>query len=144
MRGLSLGLAFLLATGAVAVPAAGAAAPERAKYEQLYDRCISAAGNDADDVSPAQFNVVLDACAQDAILVAKQDINRLYAALEASLAADGNASALAKLERTQRAWIAYRDGHCELEGELVGTPAYSLCLLEVTGRRVRELEEIAR
>lgn len=130
---------------AASLPAPGSAATRaETKYDRLYGACMSEPGHGADDLSPAAYNGVMYECAVRAIEVAKQDINRIYASLEADLKATGREATRAKLERTQRAWITYRDGRCELEGELIGTPAYGLCLLEVTAKRVQELEELAR
>lgn len=67
---------------------------------------------------------------------------------DAALDADqrGGADALMK---AQRAWIQYRDAHCDVEGFSVrgGTlePAIiELCLAEVTRKRTVELEELIK
>jgi uncharacterized protein YecT (DUF1311 family) len=140
------GACGLMALAALAsFPAVGAGTTQaETKYDRLYGACMDEPGHGAEEVSPAAYNAVMYECAVRAIEVAKQDINRIYASLEAELKTSGREATRAKLERTQRAWITYRDGRCELEGELIGTPAYGLCQLEVTAARVAELESLSQ
>ena len=68
-------------------------------------------------------------------------MTRLYRAFYSKLLAE-NANDAARLERAQKAWLVYRDLHCELAGSYVGSPMYSFCPMQLNIDRVIELREL--
>nr|WP_277399204.1 lysozyme inhibitor LprI family protein [Achromobacter xylosoxidans] len=47
------------------------------------------------------------------------------------------------MEQTQKAWLAYRNGHCALAGAHVGSPMYEYCPMLLNINRADELRELA-
>ncbi len=74
-----------------------------------------------------------------------QRLNTRYAALRAGM----DEQSAAALRDAQRAWIAFRDAECDFhytywrEGTIRST-FYFNCLLDMTARRVIELEQVAQ
>lgn len=109
----------------------GASPPD---YMGQYDRCLRDAG--------VTNNGTVGACAEGVSAAAKREINALYARVQARLANDYPDDA-AKLEQTQKAWLAYRNGHCTLAGAHVGSPMYEYCPMLLNISRAAELRELA-
>lgn len=109
----------------------GATPPD---YMGQYDRCLRDAG--------VTNNGTVGACAEGVSAAAKREINALYARVQARLANDYPDDA-AKLEQTQKAWLAYRNGHCALAGAHVGSPMYEYCPMLLNISRAAELRELA-
>ena len=116
--------AVLLATPAVAAPAADAA-PQPRDCSRLQTQA------DMNDCAAANFK------AADAVL------NRLYGKL---MAAQRDAGGKARLRAAERAWVAYRDGECTFdvgpreEGGTIWPMMWFGCLREKTAARARELQ----
>ena len=109
----------------------GASTPD---YMGQYDRCLRDAG--------VTNNGTVGACAEGVSAAAKREINTLCARIQARLASDFPEDA-AKLEQTQKAWLAYRNGHCALAGAHVGSPMYEYCPMLLNISRAAELRELA-
>lgn len=126
-------IALSLAAIALTSGTAAAETPAAPKdYQKLYDDCIKDAG-------PIN-NGTVSACAEDVANQTRPEMNRLYQAINAKM--NGPADA-AKLEKAQKAWIVYRDNHCELAGSYVGSPMYYFCPMTLNIERVKQLREMA-
>jgi uncharacterized protein YecT (DUF1311 family) len=80
---------------------------------------------------------------------ADKELNKVYARIMASLPADSaDDHPRRSLIEAQRAWIKWRDAHCNLVGEISGgmrmwKSAYSsVCLADVTSARTAQLIEL--
>lgn len=103
-------------------------------YMGQYDRCLRDAG--------ATNNTSVMACSDAVSAAAKREINQLYARIHARLSSEFPADA-DKLEQAQKAWIVYRNGHCDLAGAHVGSPMYGYCPMLLNINRADELRELA-
>ncbi len=102
-------------------------------YQQAYNDCLAKAGG--------INNGTVEACSSVTSEHAKAEMTRLYRAFYRKLLAE-NANDAARLERAQKAWLVYRDLHCELAGSYVGSPMYSFCPMQLNIDRVIELREL--
>ncbi|MGB7388277.1 lysozyme inhibitor LprI family protein [Pseudomonas neustonica] len=100
----------------------------------IYSTCV-------DEQAPINNNVV-HGCAELASDSAKKEITLLYRTIYKYISASSTDDAL-KFEKTQQAWIAYRDSHCELSGSYIGSPMYSYCPMMLNISRAIELRELA-
>lgn len=66
-------------------------------------------------------------------------MNRVYQQLFLKLqeSAPGDAE---QLEATQKAWLIYRNGQCDLQGKHVGSPMSYTCPMELNIQRLEELK----
>jgi len=112
---------------------AWAESPARPDHQQVYNDCLAEAGG--------INNGTVDACSSAASSSAKAEMTRLYRALYSRLLAE-NAEDAEQLERAQKAWLVYRDLHCQLAGSYVGSPMYSFCPMQLNISRVGELREL--
>lgn len=119
-------LALLLM--ATATHAAGAK-----DYTAQYDRCLSEAG--------ATNNTSVLNCSSTVSASVKAEINALYGKLHARLAQQ-SAEDANKLEQTQKAWLAYRNGQCDLATSYVGSPMFGYCPMLLNIQRADELREL--
>ncbi|MGO4129848.1 lysozyme inhibitor LprI family protein [Inquilinus sp. YAF38] len=122
-----------LSLAAIALTTGAAAAAEGPKdYDKIYSDCVAEAGG--------ANNGTVSACAEGVADQTKPEMNRLYQAISAKM--NGPADA-AKVEKAQKAWIVYRDNHCELAGSYVGSPMYYFCPMTLNIERVKQLREMA-
>lgn len=117
---------------------------------------IAHAQEDNVDCSNAETQADMNYCAGEDFDKADQQLNAVYKKAVASQAAvDKEAAemspvyvgAVKALKKAQRAWIDYRDGHCEGVGyEAVGgsmQPMLELgCKAQLTTARTKELQEL--
>jgi uncharacterized protein YecT (DUF1311 family) len=116
---------------------AAAAQPKLADYRANYDGCVKdAVGR---NMSP---NVALEACTESVTDGAKREMNQLYKKIYDALQAKAPADA-AQLEKAQRAWLDYRNAHCDLTQKLMGTPEMVICPMDLNIERVNELRQLA-
>lgn len=87
-------------------------------------------------------NGTVTACAEATSDSAKKEMNALYQRLHDRFAAQSPEDA-DKLEKSQKAWLVYRNFQCELAGSYVGSPMYSFCPMKLNIARVHELRELA-
>jgi len=103
-------------------------------YQHAYSDCLERAGG--------ATNGSVDACSSSVSADAKAEMIRLYRSIYRDLATDDPDDA-ATLDRAQKAWLVYRDLHCNLAGSHVGSPMYAFCPMQLNIRRVDELRELA-
>lgn len=120
-----------IALGALALPAAAHEPSFDGRYSASYAVC----SNDANST-----HAMLE-CSRAEYAVQDRLLNEAYRKAMAPL----NARQKARLQRAQRAWVAWRDAKCEsLQDEDWGTLSgviASACLVDETVRRLIELEE---
>ena len=107
----------------------------------------------------AKTQLEMNQCSGDEYRKANAQLNGLYSTLIASMQKEiaaarqkndaseekYNATTLEKLRNAERAWIRYRDLHCDAarslsEGGSVSALAWANCMTEVTSRRIEELK----
>ncbi|OZI63944.1 lysozyme inhibitor LprI family protein [Bordetella genomosp. 1] len=113
--------------------AAVASAASSVDYDARYDRCLTEAGG-------ANNTSVLN-CSGSVNADVKAEMNTLYDKLHTRLVGESVADA-DKLEATQKAWLVYRNGQCDLATSYVGSPMYGYCPLMLNIQRVKELREL--
>ncbi|MBW8726372.1 MAG: DUF1311 domain-containing protein [Inquilinus limosus] len=116
----------------VQISGAAAAAEGPKDYDKIYSDCVAEAGG--------ANNGTVSACAEGVADQTKPEMNRLYQAITAKM---NNPADAAKLEKAQKAWLVYRDNHCELAGSYVGSPMYYFCPMTLNIERVKQLREMA-
>lgn len=114
-------LAFLL----ILSPAAWA------DYDQQYQTCLDASG-------PIN-NASVAGCAEGVSEAVKKEMNRIYQQLFLKLQESAPEDA-EQLETTQKAWLVYRNGQCDLQGKRIGSPMYYTCPMQLNIQRVEELK----
>ncbi|RMH69113.1 MAG: DUF1311 domain-containing protein [Gemmatimonadetes bacterium] len=107
-------------------------------YMQLYEADCS-----DDPCANAMTQAEMNVCAAEAYDAADAELNRIYQEVRAQL----DAEMKAKLTTAQRAWIAFRDAHCDCEayefsGGTIYTAIYYGCLTEMTERRIEEIKQL--
>jgi uncharacterized protein YecT (DUF1311 family) len=107
---------------------------DKANYQALYDKCVT-------DNGPIN-NGVVDMCSNKTSDAAKKEINQLYQRLYKSFFESSPGDEL-KLEQAQKAWLSYRNTHCALAANHVGSPMYAFCPMQMNIQRVNELREMA-
>jgi len=103
-------------------------------HYKIYSACV-------DEQAPIN-NSVVHSCAEYASDSAKKEITLLYRKIYKYISTSSIDDAL-KFEKTQQAWISYRNNHCELSGSYVGSPMYSYCPMMLNISRAIELRELA-
>jgi len=107
---------------------------EKLPYSPDFDKCIDKSGGNT---------ALMRECST-------QEYNRLDKMLNANYRKAMRAldkKLQAKLRNAQRLWLKYRDAKCDLYYSLTGGTldllAGDSCLLDMTARKVKELEELA-
>ncbi|MGH8818506.1 MAG: lysozyme inhibitor LprI family protein [Achromobacter pestifer] len=113
--------------------AATATAANAKDYSAQYDQCLSDAG--------ATNNTSVLDCSSSVSASVKSEINALYGKLHARLAQQSQEDA-DKLEQTQKAWLVYRNGQCDLATSYVGSPMFGYCPMLLNIQRADELREM--
>ena len=78
-------------------------------------------------------------CAEGASESAKKEMNRAYQRLYLKLQQTSQEDAQ-QLEDAQKAWLIYRNAHCDMMGKYDGSPMYTICPMELNIDRVAELQ----
>ncbi|STZ76903.1 lysozyme inhibitor LprI family protein [Bergeriella denitrificans] len=112
--------------------AAAAALPAHA--EDIYERCTAQ--------YPAMNNSVVYQCASESSEAYKRKINRTYQKIYAALQQQDRQAA-EHFEAAQKSWLAYRNRHCQMMGQYVGSPMYEYCPMLLNKARSEELEELS-
>lgn len=122
---------FLLACSAVLLIATQALAASSNELHTRYDDCIRA--------NQPLNNGVVAGCAEAVSDDAKKQLNRTYQRLYLKLqqAAPEDAQ---QLEEAQKAWLIYRNAHCDMQGKHIGSPMYSTCPMQLNIDRLSELQ----
>jgi len=103
----------------------------QADYDQQYQACL--------DASAMINNASVAGCAEGVSETVKKEMNRIYQQLVLKLQESAPEDA-EQLETTQKAWLVYRNGQCELQGKHVGSPMYHYCPMQMNIQRVEELK----
>ena len=101
-------------------------------YDELYDKCLTNEGG--------LNNGSVEACSNKTSKVAKSEINFLYSKVYEKLSSISTTDAT-KFEQSQKSWVLYRNNHCELAGNYVGSPMFAFCPMEMNISRVVELQK---
>ncbi|VXB52231.1 conserved exported hypothetical protein [Pseudomonas sp. 8BK] len=100
---------------------------------------LDARYNDCLEASEGLTNSLVAACAEGVSDVAKKQMNltyqRLYLTLQQASPEDAK-----QLEEAQKAWLIYRNAHCDMQGKHIGSPMYYTCPMELNIDRLVELE----
>ncbi|VFR72578.1 hypothetical protein ISE1_2003 [plant metagenome] len=110
------------------------AAPPTHDYANQYDNCLTNAGG--------INNGTVEACSSSVDAEVKREMNATYGRLHARLKAQSPGDA-DKLEDTQMAWLAYRNGQCSLATTYVGSPMHGYCPMMLNIQRLEDLREMA-
>ena len=127
MKKISLGYALLF------LVSIEANAKTPSEYDTLYNKCVDSSG-------PIN-NGVVDACSGEVSEKAKNEINRHYKAFYARLLKE-NVDDAKKFEVSQKAWLLYRNNHCDLTGAYIGSPMYGFCPMNLNSARALELRQL--
>ncbi len=103
----------------------------QADYDQQYQAFL--------DASAMINNASVAGCAEGVSETVKKEMNRIYQQLFLKLQESAPEDA-EQLETTQKAWLVYRNGQCELQGKHVGSPMYHYCPMQMNIQRVEELK----
>ncbi len=103
----------------------------QADYDQQYQACL--------DASAMINNASVAGCAEGVSETVKKEMNRIYQQLFLKLQESAPEDA-EQLETTQKAWLVYRNGQCELQGKHVGSPMYHYCPMQMNIELVEELK----
>jgi uncharacterized protein YecT (DUF1311 family) len=132
MRLVTIALAMAAIAQTSGSGAAAAAGPT--DYGKAYDDCLTKAGGAS--------NASVGLCAEEVTIQADGEMKRLYQKAHQRIG-DQSPEDAAKLEGAQASWLAYRNAHCALAGQYVGSPMYSYCPMTLGIQRVGELREMA-
>jgi uncharacterized protein YecT (DUF1311 family) len=100
-------------------------------YDKHYQACL--------DASAMIDNASVAGCAEGVSETVKKEMNRIYQQLFLKLQESAPEDA-EQLETTQKAWLVYRNGQCELQGKHVGSPMYHYCPMQMNIQRVEQLK----
>lgn len=117
----------------LAFPILANAAAKESDLSKMYDTCLKEAG-------PINNSVVYG-CSEQVSAAAKEEVNSLYAKLHKTVS-QRNPSDAEKLERSQKAWMTYRNGQCELAASYMGSPMYGYCPMQMNIQRIDELKAL--
>ena len=78
-------------------------------------------------------------CAEGASESAKKEMHRVYQRLYLKLQQTSQEDAQ-QLENAQKAWLIYRNEHCDMLGKYDGSPMYTICPMKLNIDRVAELQ----
>lgn len=104
------------------------------ELESLYDKCVKEAGT--------INNGVVSSCSNSVNATVKKEMNRLYKIAYKNIKERSDSDAQ-QLEDAQKAWLIYRNNHCNLMGSYVGSPMYDYCPMGLNIQRVKEFKELA-
>lgn len=130
LMGIALTMLFLASP-------ASAVQPKLADYRSNYDACVKDAVGRS-----MSANAALEACTESVTDGAKHEMNVLYKTIYDALQAK-NPSDAAQFEKAQKAWLEYRNAHCDLAQKLIGTPMMVICPMDLNIERVNQLRPLA-
>ena len=103
------------------------------EYDVMYGKCV-------DENGPIN-NGVVEECSGEVSEKAKGEITRRYKSIYARLLSE-NPEDAGKFESSQKAWLQYRNLHCDLAGSYIGSPMYGFCPMNLNAARALELREL--
>lgn len=99
---------------------------------------ISTRNEDCIRTNPQKLSAAA-VCAEGASESAKKEMNRVYQRLYLKLQQTSQEDAQ-QLENAQKAWLIYRNEHCDMLGKYDGSPMYTICPMKLNIDRVAELQ----
>lgn len=102
-------------------------------YDRMYSKCVKAEGG--------PNNAVVGGCSAVTSDKAKAEINKRYTTIYAKILAENPGDAKT-FEISQKAWVQYRNLHCDLAGAYIGSPMYNYCPMGLNSARALELREL--
>lgn len=124
MRVLILLMSFLLLFSTLSN------AKSSSEYDALYANCV-------DENEPIN-NMVVAKCSAVVSDKAMAEISRRYQSIHLRFT-KASPEALSSFEMSQKAWIQYRNTHCDLAGRYVGQPMFDFCPMKMNAARALEL-----
>lgn len=109
------------------------AASRADEYSKAYQDCISKV--------EVMDDMVIHTCASGLSEKIYSDISKKINSLR-ELYLQGSPQDAEMLERSQKQWSAYKDLQCELSGNHIGSPMYSLCPMLKGIQRLKEIDEL--
>lgn len=110
-----------------------ASAENPSEYDVMYGKCVDKNG-------PINNDVVAK-CSGEVSEKAKKEITRRYKSIYARLLAERPEDA-GHFESSQKAWLQYRNLHCDLAGSYIGSPMYGFCPMKLNAARALGLREL--
>lgn len=110
-----------------------ASAENPSRFDVMYGKCVDRNG-------PINNSVVAE-CSGEVSDQAKREITSRYKSIHARLLAQSPEDA-GKFESSQKAWLQYRNLHCDLAGSYIGSPMHGFCPMHLNGARALELQEL--
>ncbi|RJG39527.1 lysozyme inhibitor LprI family protein [Motilimonas pumila] len=104
-------------------------------YQEHYNACVNAAGG--------INNAVVMRCGSAASDLAQSDMTQMVKMIEQQIAQSSPEKART-FSLGQAAWVKYRDNHCQLMTDYVGSPMEAYCPMSLNGIRVQELKVLAQ
>jgi uncharacterized protein YecT (DUF1311 family) len=108
-------------------------AQSTSEYDSMYGKCV-------DENGPIN-NSVVARCSETVSNKAKSEITRRYKSIHARLLSK-NPEDAGRFERSQKAWLQYRNIHCDLAGAYIGSPMHGFCQMNLNSARALELREL--
>lgn len=103
------------------------------EYGFMYSKCI--------DENGAINNHVVAGCSETVSDKAKSEIARRYKSIYARLLSN-NPEDAGRFKSSQKAWLQYRNIHCDLAGAYIGSPMHGFCPMNLNSARALELREL--
>jgi uncharacterized protein YecT (DUF1311 family) len=110
-----------------------ASAQTSSEYDSMYEKCI--------EKEVVINNSVVEICSDMISEKAKREITKHYKSIYDRLLSE-NPEDAKKFEISQKAWLQYRNAHCNLAGSYIGSPMYVVCPMKLNSARVLELREL--
>lgn len=107
--------------------------PVLSQEKSIYNQCI-------EKNSPIN-NSVVSLCASEDIQNTEKTIEQYYQQIYQQISED-NIENAKKFAKSHQAWKDYRDAHCELAGQYIGSPMYDYCPMQMNQNRIKQLVEM--
>ena len=106
------------------------------EYNIMYEKCIKKEGR--------VNNSVVEVCSNMTSDKAKREITKRYKSIYDRLLSSEFPENAKKFEASQKAWLQYRNTHCNLAGTYIGSPMYVVCPMNLNSARAEELRGLDR
>jgi len=107
------------------------------EYADMYKKCSEEIFKEFGNAG----NGAVEACSNKVSEKAKREITKHYKSIYERLLAE-NPEDARKFEASQKAWLQYRNLHCELAGSYNGSLMYVFCPKELNVARAQELRSL--
>lgn len=109
------------------------ATPALSQEKSIYNECVEKNG-------PIN-NSVVSLCTSEESKSTEKTIEQYYQQIYQQISED-NIDNAKKFAKSHRAWKNYRDTHCELAGQYIGSPMYDYCPMQMNQNRIKQLVEM--